>query len=114
MNSQVAHLPTVALRVAIIATLKPVLRFDLRSQITPMSKLIEDLSMDSLDRQTVACELEEAFGLELGDDAVASWCTVEDIARSIEATCNLVLPYPRDFTVVETGGCAPPVLASAE
>ena len=45
---------------------------------------LDELGLDSLDRQSLACELEEAFGITIPDDHPAEWETIADVASSIE------------------------------
>lgn len=48
------------------------------------SRLCADLALDSLDRQSLAAELDESFAIEIPDDAVAEWETVTDVATTVD------------------------------
>lgn len=63
--------------------LGPLLRLDRHVALTPRARLIDDLGLDSLDRQSLACELDEAFAIEIPDDDVASWCTLADVTATV-------------------------------
>ncbi len=58
--------------------IRPMLRLDRTAYVAPTAKLHRDLMMDSLDRQSLACELDQAFGIEVPDDDVTSWCRIAD------------------------------------
>ena len=47
---------------------------------------LADLDLSPVDRQCIAAELEEVFGIELPDVAVEGWEAVADIAASVEAS----------------------------
>lgn len=63
-----------------IAGTRPLKNFD---NLTPADHLFDDLGFDSLDRVTVAIELEEELDIDLPDHVVARWFTVADIIRSV-------------------------------
>lgn len=42
------------------------------------------LGLDSLDRQSIAAELDEAFAIAIPDDDVAEWDLVRDIALTVD------------------------------
>lgn len=42
-----------------------------------------ELGADSLDRQSIAADLDVAFGIEIPDDHVAEWLTVADVAATV-------------------------------
>mgnify|MGYP003388684609 CR=1 FL=1 len=48
------------------------------------SSLAADLAFDALDRMALACELDEAFEIDLPDADVAEWESVADVALSID------------------------------
>ena len=48
------------------------------------SELRGDLHFDALHIMTVACEAEEAFGIDLPDAVVEGWQTVGDVRASVE------------------------------
>jgi acyl carrier protein len=62
----------------------PLLRFDCQVAVTPRAQLVADLHMDSLDVASLACEIEEAFALEIPDDDVASWYTLAQVAATVD------------------------------
>lgn len=68
----------------VLAELAPLLRLDRHGCLAPTARLDEDLAMDSLDRQSLACELDVAFGIEIPDDDIALWQTVADVARTVD------------------------------
>lgn len=49
--------------------------------------LIDDLCLDGLDRQVIAMELEDRFGIEIGDNALEQWRTIADIIATVEKAC---------------------------
>jgi acyl carrier protein len=51
-------------------------------EVTPGSRLAEDLGLDSLDRMELVMAVEDALGLEIGDEAAERWETVEDVVRT--------------------------------
>ena len=52
-------------------------------ELTPETKLIEDLGADSLDLVEVSLGLEEEFGTALEDDIEKTWDTVGDVYRAM-------------------------------
>lgn len=53
------------------------------ASITPDSALVADLHADSLTFMSIACELDEEFGIDLPDCAIARWETVADVIASV-------------------------------
>ena len=53
-------------------------------QITPEAKFIEDLGADSLDTVELVMALEEAFDIEIPDEAAEGITTVGDAVKYIE------------------------------
>jgi len=53
------------------------------SMVTPMSSLVDDLGLDSLDLLQLGLELESEFGLTIGDESLSRLETVGDIAAYI-------------------------------
>ena len=51
--------------------------------IAPASRLSKDLHVDAIDRQAIACALDEEFGIELPDAAIEGWATVADVIASV-------------------------------
>lgn len=51
--------------------------------ITATSDLRRDLLLDSLDMYEVMMDMEEEFGIDLDDDAVAACVTVADLMRMV-------------------------------
>ncbi|WP_245150904.1 acyl carrier protein [Pseudomonas fluorescens] len=47
------------------------------------SRLIEDLSIDSMSLVELVLEVNNAFGIELSEDEVGEWRTVQDIVESV-------------------------------
>ncbi|WP_256672691.1 acyl carrier protein [Pseudomonas sp. C1C7] len=54
-----------------------------RRNITPNSRLVEDLYIDSMSLVELVMALNESFAIELPEDEVAQWKTVRDICTSI-------------------------------
>lgn len=54
--------------------------------MTPMEPgtLLADLRLDGLDCQSIACDLDEAYGIEIPDTDVESWLTLADIAATLQ------------------------------
>jgi acyl carrier protein len=55
-------------------------------ELTPETLLVEDLSMDSLDRVEIAMRLEEELLNEqpIDEDEAEGWRTVGDVVRTVE------------------------------
>lgn len=70
---------------AVIDLTAPLLRLGKSSWLTASARLNDDLLMDSLDRQSLACELEEHFGIAIGDGEVADWFTLADVVKTVDA-----------------------------
>ncbi|PBJ14722.1 Acyl carrier protein [Pseudomonas ogarae] len=47
------------------------------------SRLVEDLHIDSMDLVELVLEVNNAFGIELSEDEVGEWRTVQDIFDSV-------------------------------
>lgn len=54
-------------------------------QVTMEARLIEDLGADSLDAVELNMAIEDAFGVEIPDTALAELKTVGDLVNHIEA-----------------------------
>lgn len=54
------------------------------SKITMDSDIVEDLEADSLDVVDLVMSMEDAFGVEVPDEAIESFKTVGDVVRYIE------------------------------
>lgn len=79
--------PAAPLRFHLVAeVIGQTLRIEPR-RVTPCATLDADLSCDSLDRQSIACELDIAFGIEIPDDDVSAWRTALDVARTVARLC---------------------------
>ena len=52
--------------------------------ITPDSRLVDDLGMDSLDAVELAIATERQFGLSISDEQVSKLVTVADIMKLVE------------------------------
>ena len=48
------------------------------------AKIVDDLGADSLDVVELLSQLEDEFGITIGDDEVESLVTVADVAEAIE------------------------------
>lgn len=57
------------------------------ASITEQSQLQHDLAFDSIDRMSIACEVEDTFGVLLSDDVVDG---LTDVASLIDAVCAAV------------------------
>ena len=55
------------------------------SSIKPDSRLVEDLGADSANVMVLILELESEFGLEVEDEVIMSFKTVNDVVNYIEA-----------------------------
>lgn len=53
--------------------------------ITPASRLVEDLGADSANVMVLIMELEDQFGIMVEDDAIMTFKTVEDVVKYIDA-----------------------------
>jgi acyl carrier protein len=58
------------------------------SKVTPSARFIDDLGADSLDTVDIIMEFEEAFGVEIPDDAAEKIQTVGDAITHIQAHVN--------------------------
>lgn len=67
----------------VIDLLKPLVRIGVPASVTPHAQLYRDLMLDSLDRQSLAVELDVAFSIEIPDAALTRWCTVQDVADTV-------------------------------
>ncbi len=54
-------------------------------EITPESRLKEDLEIDSLAAVELSLDLETEFDVEISDEELAALVTVEDIVKLIES-----------------------------
>ena len=57
-------------------------------EINMDSRIIEDLNIDSLDLVNIVIAAENAFDIELDDDAVVDFYTIEDFVNLIEKKYN--------------------------
>ena len=64
------------------------------SKITLDAKLKEDLELDSLDSVELIMSAEEEFGIEIPDEDVMNFKTVNDIVNYIEAVSYTHLTLP--------------------
>lgn len=58
-------------------------RPELGRQAESDSDLEVDLMLDGLDRQKIALDLDEAFGIEISDQQLEGWVTVGDVVATI-------------------------------
>ena len=49
------------------------------SEVTPGSNLVDDLGADSFDAIELVMQFEEAFDIDILDEAVEKWKTVRDV-----------------------------------
>ena len=54
-------------------------------QITPASRLVEDLGADSLDVVELIMAFEDEFGVSLPDEDIAKMKTVEDVVKFVSS-----------------------------
>ncbi len=54
------------------------------SEIQPESLLVEDLGLNSVSYFSIVFDLEEAFGIEIPDDAISGIRTVGDMVTYLE------------------------------
>ena len=54
-------------------------------EITPDTKIMEDLGADSLDILQLLMTIEEEYGIEIPDEKLASFVTVQDIVNYLDA-----------------------------
>lgn len=47
--------------------------------------MLADIGFDALDRLSLACALDEHFGIYLSDDAICGWERVADVIASVAA-----------------------------
>lgn len=52
--------------------------------IVGASRLVEDLFIDSMSLVELVLELNNAFGIELSEDEVEAWRTVQDVVDSVQ------------------------------
>lgn len=50
-----------------------------------------DLKLDGLDRQSIALQLDEHFGIEIRDEQLEGWQTVGDIVATVTEACGAEL-----------------------
>lgn len=50
-----------------------------RHLIDPCASLERDLHLDPIDLAGIACDLDEALGIEISDAAIEAWRTVGDV-----------------------------------
>ena len=63
-----------------------------RVLITPDSRLVEDLAIDSLDLVGVILQLQDHFDVVIEEDAVPNLCRVADLAAYMAAQQNASSP----------------------
>lgn len=86
--------------IGIVSAITP---HELRWAIGGQADLHRDLGLDQIDRMTLACELDEAFGIEVPDADVHAWSTVADLARTV---ARLTGADPRHLLPLEPGETA--------
>jgi acyl carrier protein len=60
------------------------------SEVTPEASFVDDLGADSLDRVELVMAFEEAFGLEIPDEAAEKIITVHDAVDYIQRNAKSV------------------------
>lgn len=65
----------------VLEALDPLLGGEL--DLSPSSRLVEDLELDSLSMVEARLALEREFGLDIPDEAMAEMATVDDLHRYI-------------------------------
>lgn len=68
----------------VIKVVRPMRQIGSRSHLATNARLAEDLRFDSLDRQSLACELDMEFGIEIPDDDLVSWTTLGDVIATVD------------------------------
>lgn len=68
----------------VIALIAPLVRTGIPASVTPTAQLHRDLFLDSLDRQSLAVELDVEFGIEVPDAALSDWCTVQHVIDTVD------------------------------
>ena len=68
----------------VIALIAPLVRPGIPASVTPTAQLHRDLFLDSLDRQSLAVELDVAFGIEVPDAALSDWCTIQHVIDTVD------------------------------
>ncbi len=79
----------------VMAEMATLLRLDRHGCLAPTARLDADLGLDNLDRQTLACNLDEIFLIEIPDDDVAMWETVADVCRTVDRLAAAANPIRR-------------------
>ncbi len=64
-----------------------------RHLIEPCASLERDLHLDPIDLAGIACDLDEALGIEITDAAIEAWRTVGDVEGAAIARTNFT-PSP--------------------
>lgn len=60
-------------------------QFDVEESLVTKDTTFDELGADSLDVTELIMALEEAFGVEIPDEAVANLCTVGDLVEFLDA-----------------------------
>src|SRR5207248_3658686 len=69
-----------ALVAEVVAIIRQAAKIPPRVPITPDSRLVEDLAIDSLDLVGVVLQLQDHFDVVIEEDAVPNLCRVADLA----------------------------------
>ena len=64
----------------VVDVIRKAARVPARVPITPESRLVEDLAIDSLDLVGLILQLQDHFDVVIDDDAVSNLCRVADLA----------------------------------
>ena len=54
------------------------------SEIKPEAELVNDLGINSLELADLVTECEDEFGIEIDDDSIRSFVTVQDVVKYLE------------------------------
>lgn len=68
----------------VVKVVKPMRQIGSRSHLSTTARLTEDLGFDSLDRQSLACELDLELQIEIPDDDLVAWETLGDVVATVD------------------------------
>ena len=66
----------------IVGIIAKELRIDV-TQISPSTNLSKDLGADSFDALNITYKIEDAFSINIPDETISSFATIEDIIRGV-------------------------------
>lgn len=76
-----------AIESKVIETISETLQID-KSKITPQSRLVDDLGVDSLDQVEVMMAIEAAFGIDIPDEEASKITTVAEVMQYVNHKVN--------------------------